>query len=477
MRSFCFGYALAFTALISNLQATTDLSPAPTQAVMDFTQVAKEAIPAVVYIKVNGKTKVSSARSLNALNPRMDIFGDDFLRKFFGIPEENNDNSSESTVLIQASGFIISADGNIITNSHVVKEPGEITVVLNDGRELPGKVLGQDPNTDIAVIKVEAENLPYLTFANSDDLKVGQWAIAIGSPFSLQATLTVGVVSATGRNNLDITQVEDFIQTDAAINRGNSGGPLLNINGKVIGMNTAIVTNNLSGYMGIGFAIPSNMITHIVHDILTTGKVTRGFMGVLMQPLDANLVKSFGLEKNEGVLVADVTKDSPAEVAGLKQGDVIVKYNGNPVTSISALKSAIAVISPGKSVVLTVIRDGKPMDISVTLGDYPTETKVTQEEEVKENKYGFAVEDLTPALAQSLGYKEEKGVVISSVKPNSVAALAGLKKGILILAVSNNRVSSVADFNKEMDAVPAGKPLLLLVRYGSVMRFVSIMAN
>lgn len=450
-------------------------APTPTQTVQDFSEVAKDAIPAVVFIKVNGKSKSEATKTPDSLNRKFDMFGDDFLKKFFGLPDGLD--LGESPITIQGSGFIVSADGKIVTNAHVVKEPGEITVILNDGTELPGKVLGMDTNTDIAVLQVEGHNLPFVTLADSDKLKVGQWAIAVGTPFGLQATLTVGVISATGRSNLDITQIEDFIQTDAAINRGNSGGPLLDIHGKVIGMNTAIATTSASGYLGIGFAIPSNMIQHVVNEIEMHGKVTRGFLGVIMQPIDANLAKSFSLEKNEGALVAEVSKDSPAENAGIQQGDVILKYNNLPVSNIGSLKRAVALMSPGTNVKLTVLREGKQVEIPVTVGTFPTDKETTATVESGENKFGFTVESLTPEIAQSLGYKDEKGVVIGTVKPGSPAAYAGLKKGALILAVNHTRVSTVADFNKELEATPSGKPTLFLVKQGTIVRFVSLLSN
>lgn len=446
----------------------------------DFTGVAKKAIPGVVAIKVKMSVREGSALNSWGNDSFNDFFNDDFLKKFFGIPRGKSDQDEgreERQTIGQASGFIVSHDGVIITNSHVVKDAGEIEVTLNDGREFTAKLIGQDPNTDIAVIKIDAQDLPYLTFMNSDELRVGEWAIAIGNPWGLQATLTVGVISATGRNNLNLTQLEDFIQTDAAINQGNSGGPLLNFSGLVAGMNTAIVTNmSNGGNMGIGFAIPSNLISHIMNEIMATGKVTRGFLGVMLQQMDANLAKAFNLDRSEGALIAEITKDSPAEKAGLKQGDIVLKYNNQPVTNIASLRNAIALMKPGSKISLTLLREGKPLEISVTIGTFPSQTE-TPPVEAKENLYGFSVQELTPEIAKAQNFGNEKGVVISKVEPGTPAAWSGLKKGALIMTVNQKKVGSVEEFNEALEKTEKGKPLLLLVKQGESVRFMSIQVN
>lgn len=449
------------------------------QNAIDFTAVAKEATPAVVSIKVKSAPK----KQVFSSNPwgrseedEDDPFGGDFFRRFFSIPHGRElDNTP---VEGQASGFIVSPDGIVITNSHVVSDASEITIVLNDGRELTGNVVGHDPNTDIAVVKIDAKDLPHITLGNSDNLLPGQWAIAVGNPLGLQATLTVGVISATGRNNLDITRIEDFIQTDAAINRGNSGGPLLNINGEVIGMNTAIVSNNSTGgYMGIGFAIPSNMIKLVMDDLIANGEITRGFLGIVMQQMDSSLAKAFKLDKAEGALIAEVAKDSPAEKAGLHQGDIVLKFNQQPVTNIAALRNAVALMKPGTALNLSILREGKTQDVAINIGAFPKEGETKASVEQKETKYGFGVQELTPEAAQAYGYKGEKGVVISKVSPGSPASWAGLKKGILIAAVNQTKVNNVEEFNKVVDGLPSGSPLLLLVKVGDTMRFISLQVN
>ena len=476
-------FATLILAIIGSGPLSSSTENAPNPIVQDFTGVAKKAIPAVVSIKVKGTTKQKSGITLpwgGSDDSFGDLFGDDFLQKFFGMPRGNS--VEQVPIQGQASGFLVSPDGIILTNSHVVKDANEITVILNDKREFTGKVLGQDPNTDIAVVKIDGNNLPYITLGNSADLQVGQWAIAIGNPMGLQASLTVGVISATGRNDLDLARIEDFIQTDAAINRGNSGGPLLNINGDVIGMNTAIVTNMATGgYMGIGFAIPSNLLKRVMDELIANGSLTRGFLGVSLQQLDANLAKAFNLEKTDGALIADVSKDSPAEKAGLKQGDIVLKYNGQSVTNIASLRNAIALMKPGTLLTMSVLRDGKAMDISIGVGAFPKDGEEEETEATPEpdevNKYGFGVGELTPELAKSLGYKEEKGVIITKVDKSTPSGWAGLKKGTLILAVNQQKVSNVSEYNKALEALEKGKLLLLLIKQGEQIRFVSLQVN
>lgn len=436
---------------------------------LDFSTVAEQTIPAVVSIQV--KTKSSSKNPFNMGQSSNDLFADDFLQRFFGgslLPQAPEIETG------QASGFIISKDGYIITNSHVVSNSTEIEVTLGNDKKYTGKLVGQDPSTDVALIKIDADNLPYLKLANSDHIKVGQWAIAIGSPLGLNASLTVGVISAKGRNNLDIARIEDFIQTDAAINRGNSGGPLLDLKGEVIGMNTAIASNNGSGYMGIGFAIPSNILQNDIEQIIAKGNVTRGFIGVVLQQVDGDLAQALGQDKAEGALVADISKDSPAEKAGIKQGDIILKYNNTVFSSIGALRNAIALMNPGTKVNLTILnKDKSKKEIVVEIGNLPSTEKQTLKD-LKENKLGIDVQELTPELARSLGYGDQKGVVVSKVQSGSAAAWAGLKKGTLIISINQQAVTSIDHFQKFLDEQEANKPILLLVKQGEFTRFISI---
>ncbi|CRX39154.1 Do family serine endopeptidase [Estrella lausannensis] len=435
----------------------------------DFTFVAEKAIPAVVSIQVKS-TGGSKGRALaEDTDPFSDLYQDELFSKLFGgrrlLPKE----PQESTA--QASGFLISKEGLILTNNHVVTGAKAITVTLNDGRELNAKLVGQDPNTDLAIIKIDAENLPYLEMGNSDELRVGQWVIAIGNPLGLQASLTVGVVSAKGRSNLDLARIEDFIQTDAAINRGNSGGPLLNMSGEVVGINTAIVSNLASGgYMGIGFAIPSNIAHYVVSEIEKSGEVSRGFLGVALQPLDKDLANAFGLEKADGALIAEVQRNGAAFSAGIRQGDIILGINKKKIAGIGQLRNAVAMMKPGDKVTLEIMREGKKMDVPVTLG---TLAKVGQKPAVHVSKIGIEVAALNDEIKEKLKI-ESAGVMVKKVDSESLAYIAGIREGALILSVNQKKVETPEEFDRIVAETESGKPLLFLIRQGESMRFVSI---
>ena len=449
-------------------------SPQKVQPIMDFTAVAKLAIPSAVYIRVQQQKGASdhSDAAVEDFFGNNSHFNDDLLQRFFGMPSFAVPEQSNQPILAQGSGFIVSEDGYILTNNHLIKDASKITVTMNNEKEFDAKLIGTDPNTDVAVIKIEGKNLPYLKLGNSDELEVGQWVAAIGNPFGLQASMTSGIVSAKGRSNLDLTPTEDYIQTDAAINRGNSGGPLLNMKGEAIGINTAIASNT-GGYMGIGFAIPSNIAKQIMDQLISSGSVTRGFLGVTLQRIDQDLASAFNLEKPEGGLIADVTKGSPAEKVGLKQGDVILKYNGHLVDNISQFRNSIALTKPGTKIDLTVLRGKETMQLSTEVGTYPSDKNIAANE--KSDRLGLVVQDLTPEVAQGLGYSTgEAGVVITKVDPNSISALAGIRKGSLILAVNQEKVATIDEFHKSIDRTEKGRPVLLLIKQGNMMRFVSL---
>lgn len=438
----------------------------------DFTAVAKKAIPAVVSIRVKAPgTKSSASEDSN------DIFNDEFFQKFFR--SRRGAESKPKQVVGQASGFIVSADGYVLTNSHVVKDATEIEVTLNDGREFSGKTVGFDPNTDIALVKIDGKNLPFVDLGDSNKLEIGEWVVAIGNPMGLQATLTVGVVSALGRNNLDITNIEDFIQTDAAINRGNSGGPLLNLDSQVIGMNTAIVTNMAESNMGLGFAIPSSMIKPVMDQIIKIGSVTRGFIGVTLQTIDRDLAHAFNVEQHSGALVTSISKDSPAEKSGLKQGDIIRTFNDHKVNNIATLRNAIALMAPGSKLNLTVLRDGKTMDIAVEVASFPVTKQAVVPATVvnTSNSLGLDVQDLTPEISKTLGLTDEKGVVVTKVDPTSPAGLIGLKKGALVMAINQNKVDDVKSFKAAVENLDKDKPVILLVKQGDAIRYISLRFN
>lgn len=469
--------ALSCAVLISPLSGFAEVKNndcnicSPQQTSKAFTAVAKKAIPAVVFIKVqsNGPDLDENGYPYGYPNPYDPGLGDDFFHRFFGSPFFRGQPQRPAPQLSQGSGFIVSADGYIMTNAHVVKGADKITAVLNDGRELDATLIGADPHTDIAVIKIDGKNFPFLTLGDSEEIDIGEWVIAIGSPFQLEASVTVGVVSAKGRQNLKITDYEDFIQTDAAINPGNSGGPLLDLKGEVIGVNTAIVSRS-GGYMGIGFAIPSNMAKHIMAQIIDKGIVTRGFLGVSLQPVDKDIADAFNLPKPEGALISEVVKDSPADKAGLKQGDIILEYNKTTVKSLQSFRNEISLMNPGTQLNLKVNRKGQILSIPVTLGtasDSPLSGSVIQ-------KLGMEIDNLTPELAKQLGYtQKEEGVVITKIKPGSIAAIAGLRPGFLIQAVNHKKVTNVTEFNEALSS-QENKRILLLVRQGNVTRFYSI---
>ncbi len=469
--------ALSCAALLSSplvagteggCSCNTGCSCSPEQTSKAFTAVAKKSIPAVVFLKVQvGSTDEEFGSPYG--NPYDFQGGDDFFNRFFGMPFRGQPQRPVPQ-MSQGSAFLVSPDGYIMTNAHVVKGADKITAVLNDGREIDAVLVGADPHTDIAIIKIEGSNYPYLSLGNSDDIDIGEWVIAIGNPFQLEASVTVGVVSAKGRQNLKITDFEDFIQTDAAINPGNSGGPLLDLKGEVIGINTAIVSRS-GGYMGIGFAIPSNMAKNIMAQIIDKGSVTRGFLGVSLQPVDKDIADAFNLPKPEGALISEVFKDSPAEKAGLKQGDIILEYNKLPVKSIQSFRNEISLMPPGSTVNLKVNRKGKAISIPVTLGT--ASDNLTASGNLVQ-KLGMEIDNLTPDLAKQLGYtQKEEGVVITKIKPGSVAASAGLRPGCLIQAVNHKKVTNVAEFNDAISQ-PENKRVLLLVRQGNVTRFYSI---
>ena len=435
-----------------------------------FSKIAAMATPAVVYIESFPKNDApvitpTPGRRGPYENP-FDYFNDEFFNRFFGLPPHRERPQSKEAV--RGTGFIVSEDGYIVTNNHVVENTGKIHVTLHDGQKYTATVIGLDPKTDLAVIKIKAEKLPHLSFGNSDNLQVGDWAIAIGNPFGLQATVTVGVISAKGRNQLHIADFEDFIQTDAAINPGNSGGPLLNIDGQVIGVNTAIVSGS-GGYIGIGFAIPSLMANRIIDQLIHEGQVTRGFLGVTLQPIDAELAACYKLNKIYGALITDVVKGSPADKAGLKQEDVIVAYNGKEVDSLSTFRNAISLMSPNSRVVLKIVREGKFLEVPVMIAQAPKEEGVSSLQRV-----GIRVQNLTAEHAKKLGISPEtKGVIIVSVEPGSTAAASGIAPGQLILAVNRQRVSSVDELNAVLKD-SGNDSILLMVSQGEVIRFVAL---
>ena len=437
-----------------------------------FSSVVKKAGPAVVYIGVEKAVKGFGGQA----GP--DMFNDPFFQRFFG-PQSGRPNGQPRQFKQRGagSGFIISSDGLILTNNHVVEGADSIKVRLADEREFTAEVIGTDPQSDVALIKVDGKNLPTLPLGNSDDLEVGEWVIAIGSPFELSQTVTVGVVSAKGRSRIGINDYENFIQTDAAINPGNSGGPLLNIYGQAVGINTAIFSRS-GGYMGIGFAIPVNMVKNIQQQLLKDGKVTRGWLGVVIQDVNEDLARSFDLDKTEGILVAEVGEDSPADKAGLQAGDVILSLNGKQIEDVAALRNKIAMIAPESTVTLQIIRNGRKKKVSVILGEQPGAMGKTASRGMGKSqnstlgKMGLSLQDLTPELADQFGYAKGQGVLIAQVDQDSVAARVGLQPGQLIEEVNKVRVHSLAELKKALKSGSGSGRILLRVRAGEFSQYV-----
>ncbi len=430
-----------------------------------FIQIAKKATPAVVSIRTQITTKKRGPFD-KQYEEQVDPFQDEFWYRFFGMP--HNDPRFKAMAL--GSGFVISPDGYIITNCHLIGDAQKIIVTFSDGKEFPAKTIGTDPGTDIALIKIDGNNFPYLQFGNSDNLQTGELVMAIGNPLGLRSSVSTGIISGLGRNDLSIAACEEFIQTDAAINKGNSGGPLLNLDGEVIGMPTAMASTT-GGSMGIGFAVPSNLIQNITKQLQATGKVTRGYIGIAPQNIDSDIADTFHLNKPEGALVAEVVKGSPADQAGVLPGDVIVKINDKPVGNSGALRNIISQIKPNDKAILTIQRGDKELTLITTVGVHP-ESEVCASD--MQELLGVLVQEITPEIAEQLNIGNEKGVVVKYVSPNSLAAEVGLRRGMLILSVNREPVTTAADFYNKVRELSARKQILLHVKMGQTYRFMTI---
>ena len=449
-----------------------------------FASVAKIVSPSVVFIHVEKNQQGLSRHEFSSPFNRGFPFEDDFLKRFFGdkfpgfpemqIPE------GERRALGQGSGFIFSSDKGlftdntyILTNNHVIDGADTIKVKLQDGREFDATLKGADPQSDIAVIEISATDLPALSLGDSSNLEVGEWVVAIGNPFGLSHTLTTGVVSAKGRTSIGLSDYEDFIQTDAAINPGNSGGPLVNLEGEVVGVNTAIFSRS-GGYMGVGFAIPINLAKNIAEQLIEHGDVTRGYLGIVIQDLTSELAESFDLKGEKGVLVSDVSKDSPAEKAGLNQGDLIVKFHGEKVKDVGSFRNSVAMTSPGTLVKLGIIRKGKNKELDVKIGKLSEEKLIASGPTQSADELGLTVQTLTSELAQQFNVKEGEGVVVTAVKPGSIAATAGLQVGTVILQVNHEPVNSAGEFKRFIKKNGKDKHVLLLIKHSNMQRFIAL---
>ena len=432
-----------------------------------FVPVVKGATPAVVNISTTRVIKAPQGGQ-QAPSPFMDdpffrqFFGDEFFRRF-QMPRDRRESSL-------GSGVIVDPNGYIITNNHVIAKADEIKVLLNDKREFIGKVVGTDPKTDLAVVKINAKDLPVIPWGDSDKLEVGEYVLAIGNPFALNSTVTMGIVSAVGRANVGIADYEDFIQTDAAINPGNSGGALVNARGELVGVNTAIFSRS-GGYMGVGFAVPANMTRAVMDSLIKNGKVTRGWLGVSIQDVTQNLAKQFGLTENKGALVSEVMADSPAATAGIKSGDVIVSYDGKPVDGPAMLRNLVAQTPIGKSAKIEVLRDKKRETVNIKVAEQPKEmTQADGDEETldgggKQSALGgLELRNLSPEISRQLGLPPGMhGVVITGLAPDSAAAQAGVEAGDVILEINRQAVRSVNDVRKISAKLPKNEGVLLLL--------------
>ena len=427
-----------------------------------FKQIAEEALPAVVFIDVESTIEVDT-RS----------YEHPFFEQFFGRGWQGESSPRKYSQQGQGSGFIISKEGFILTNSHVVNEADRITVTLGDGRKFNASLVGSDPKSEVALIQIEdAKDLPFVELGDSDQLAAGEWVIAAGSPFGLSQTITAGIVSALGRDETGIAEYGSFIQTDAAINPGNSGGPLLDINGKVIGINTAIVTRS-GGYMGVGFAIPINQAIDIKNQLIEHGHVARSVLGVYIQNVDQDLATTFGLEKREGVLISEIIPDSAAEEAGLLEGDIILSFNGKPVRRVGGFRNRVAATVPYTDVLLNIFREGKPIEVQVTtrpMNEPAIAIEDTAAIEMLES-VGMEVSDLDGEEAAALNVDLQNGVLITSVREGSAAWRARLQPGQIITSVNRKAVFNCTDFYEALVKASDRSRVLFLISDGRSSRF------
>ena len=457
-------------ALTKEALAQNSADPARDSQV--FVSLAEKLMPATVNISTSTapKRKMQQYHNFQGDERLREFFGDDFFERFFDqMPQ--GDTPSKSL----GSGFIIDKEGYIITNNHVIEGADEIRVKLSDQEEFEATIVGKDKKTDIALIKIAPPpGLPVVTLGDSDSLKVGEWVMAIGNPFGLDQTVTVGIVSAKWRK-LGMGPYEDFIQTDAAINQGNSGGPLFNTRGEVVGVNTAIFSTS-GGNIGIGFATPINLAKSVVKQLKEKGRVVRGWLGVIVQTVTPDLAKSFGLDQKEGALVADIDAAGPAAAAGIRKGDIIVAFNGTPIKEMDQLPLLVAQTPVGSKGELTIIRDGKKISKAVEIGELKDEERIAQADEGGSDDIGMELSDITDALARRYNIEEAEGVLVTYVEPASPAAQAGVRPGDVITQVNRKDILNLEDYNKCLSDARKQKKdkILLLIARGETSQFVVI---
>jgi len=444
-------------------EQSATMTSAPTVQAPDWVKIGRELKPAVV--NVSAKRSESAMPEMRGPSDEETPF-DRYFKDYFGSRPKRHERS-------MGSGFVINPNGYIVTNNHVVDGASQVQVKFSDGRELPAKVVGRDSKTDIALLKVEASGLTVIPLGDSSASQVGEPVMAIGNPFGLDQTVTTGIVSATGRA-IGSGPYDDFIQTDASINPGNSGGPLINARGQAIGINTAIFSQS-GGSVGIGFAIPTSLAKTIVTQLADTGTVTRGWLGVGIQPVTPDIAKSFGRTETNGALVSSVSEGSPAEKAGIKAGDIITEYDGRKVERVSDLPRAVAGTPVGRDVRLGVMRDGMPVTLTAKIAALDAkEPREADRGERAKPTLGLAVQPLTPALAQQLGVKATQGLVVQNVVDGSPAADAGFERGDVIVEVDRKPVKSVADLKESVDKHGKGKPMLFRVHRQDASLFLTV---
>ncbi|MEN8177810.1 MAG: DegQ family serine endoprotease [Pseudomonadota bacterium] len=455
-------YLLASLVLLVSLLLPVQASHLP-----DFTVLAEQNAPSVVNISTKQTSVRQQMKRFNIPEfndiPEDNPFGE-LLRRFFGEHGYQMPDDDQVEKQSLGSGFIVSEDGYILTNNHVVSEADEIIVRMTDRREFTAKVIGTDERSDIALIKIDADDLPVVRIGSAKDLKVGEWVLAIGSPFGFDHSVTAGIVSAKGRN-LPSENYVPFIQTDVAINPGNSGGPLFNLDGEVVGVNSQIYSRS-GGFMGLSFAIPIDVAMDVVEQLKANGKVSRGWLGVLIQDVTGELAESFGMDRPRGALVARVLPDSPAAKAGLQVGDVILKFNGAALHSSSELPPLVGSSSVDRPAELEILRAGKKIMVKVNIGELPQEDAMELAQStaprVSENRLGLMVSELTSEQRKQLSVSSNNGVLVESVTGRP-AREAGIQQGDVILMLNNQDVENVSQFNKLVKELPAGKTLAVLV--------------
>lgn len=463
---------LMFVGLTQSAGFSADTPPRreSLQALPDFVSLARKLAP--ILVNVSTRQKVSREQGDSSPFGENDPFGE-FWRRFFGQPFGAPRGGGMQEQL--GSGFIIDAKGIVVTNNHVVENADKITVKLSDERQFEGKLVGRDPKTDLAVIRIGdgKENFPVAPLGDSNQLQVGEWVVAMGSPFGLSNSVTAGIVSAKGRN-IGAGPYDNFIQTDASINPGNSGGPLINLRGEVIGINTAIFSQT-GGNLGIGFALPINLAKEILPELIKTGKVTRGWLGVSIQRVTPDIAEALGIEKEHGALVADVVEGGPAARAGIKSGDLIVEYDGKTIDEANQLPILVAETPVGKSVTVTVMRDHKRIPLTAKIEELKEENQAVASAE-KSGKVGLSVENVTPEVAKSLGLKRARGVVVTAVQPGSPASDAGLRRGDVILELNRQPIGNVSELHTLLDQAKQGANLLFLISRGGNNLFLALKA-